>query len=152
MSEIQENILQEGAIKMPYNWSVGATGSRFFCELRDNKKIWGTKCPSCGTVFLPPRSNCGRCMVEIQEWVEIEPKGTLVTYTKINYDSPVLPKVDGPIIYGLIKLDGADTALLHLLGEVKFEDVQAGMRVEAVFSEQTNANIHDIAYFKPTVR
>lgn len=152
MSSTSDNIIYNGHIKMPYSWSVGETGSRFFTELRDHKKIWGTKCPDCGRVFLPPRNNCGHCMVKIKEWVELEPKGTLITYTVVRYESPVLPKTGGPVMYGLIKLDGADTSLLHLLGEVKPEEIQSGMRVEAVFSEQANGNIHDIAYFKPAVR
>lgn len=149
MSSSEVNIIYNGHIKMPYNWSVGETGSRFFAELRDNKKIWGTKCPSCEAVFLPPKKNCPSCMVEIKEWVEIEPKGTLETYTVVGYDSPVLPKVEGPVMYGVIKLDGADTGLVHLLGEVNPDDIQIGMRVEAVFSQETKGNIHDIAYFKP---
>jgi uncharacterized OB-fold protein len=148
-SSMENNIIYHGHIKMPYNWSVGETGSRFFTELRDRKQIWGTRCPSCETVFLPPRNNCPRCMVQIKEWREIEPRGNLITHTVVNYDSPVLPKVEGPVIYGVIKLDGADTALVHLLGEVKPEDIRSGMRVEAVFSQETKGNIHDIAYFKP---
>lgn len=151
MAETGDNIIFHGFIKMPYKWSVGETGSRFFTELRDRKKIWGNRCPVCQKVFIPPRRNCGRCMVNINEWVELEPRGTLVTYTVVHYDSPVLPEKGKPVIYGLIKLDGADTSLMHLLGEVGDEDVRAGMRVEAIFSEQRRGNIHDIAYFRPVV-
>lgn len=152
MSGTDENIICNGFIKMPYNWSVGETGSRFFTELRDHKRIWGTKCTECGKVFIPPRRNCGVCMTRNMEWMELEPEGRLVTYTIVYYDSPVLPQTDRPVMYGLIKLDGADTSLLHLLGEVRPEDVLSGMRVEAVFGEKANGNIHDIAYFKPVVR
>ncbi|NPV90852.1 MAG: Zn-ribbon domain-containing OB-fold protein [Firmicutes bacterium] len=150
MSGSEVNIIYNGHIKMPYNWSVGETGSRFFAELRDNQKIWGTRCPDCGTVFLPPRKNCPVCMVQIKEWVEIEPKGTLETYTAVSYDSPVMPKVEGPLIYGIVKLDGADTGLVHLLGEINPDDIRIGMRVEAVFKPETSGNILDIAYFKPS--
>jgi hypothetical protein len=152
MSTTTDNIIYHGHIKMPYNWSVGETGSRFFAELRDHQKIWGTKCPDCGTVFLPPRKNCPVCMVQIKEWVEIEPKGTLETYTAVSYYSPVLPPAKGQLIYGIVKLDGADTGLVHLLGEVDPEDIQIGMRVEAVFNQNPQGNIHDIAYFKPSSR
>ena len=150
MNSLTVNIIYDGHIKMPYNWSVGETGSRFFTELRDNKKIWGTKCPSCGKVFLPPKKNCPFCMVQIKEWVEIEPKGVLETYTVVSYRSPVMPEVEGPVMYGIVKLDGCDTGLVHLLGEVDPKNIKTGMRVEAVFRQESKGNILDIAYFKPT--
>ena len=45
-----------------------------------------------------------------------------------------------PVIWALIKLDGADTALLHYLDEVKPEDVKIGMRVKAVFADERKAH------------
>jgi len=57
--------------------------------------------------------------------------------------------MDAPYPVGIIKLDGADTGMCHLLGEVVPEDIKIGMRVEAVFQEQRKGNILDIAYFKP---
>jgi hypothetical protein len=54
-----------------------------------------------------------------------------------------------PVIWGLIKLDGADTALLHYLDDVKPEDVTIGMRVKAVFSDVRKGAIRDISHFKP---
>ena len=55
-------------------------------------------------------------------------------------------------MYGIIKLDGSDTSLVHLLGEINPDDIKIGMRVEAVFSQETKGSIQDIAYFKPVVR
>jgi uncharacterized OB-fold protein len=56
----------------------------------------------------------------------------------------------------LVKLDGADSALMHLLGEVDLEDVeeatkriQVGMRLEAVWREERVGGIQDIRYFRP---
>ena len=40
--------------------STGATGTKFLKEIRDNKKIMGIKCPSCGKVYVPPRLHCAR--------------------------------------------------------------------------------------------
>ena len=54
-----------------------------------------------------------------------------------------------PFAYALIKLDGADTALLHVLGEVDLRKLSTGMRVEPVFAEEPKGSILTIKYFKP---
>jgi len=86
----------------------------------------------------------------LEDWVELPPTGILVTYTVVNYTygSYYQPQ-EAPYSIGIIKLDGADTGLCHILGEVKPEDIKIGMRVQAVFREQREGNILDIAYFKP---
>ena len=47
-------------------------------------------------------------------------------------------------------LDGADTALMHLLN-CKLEDVRMGMRVQAVWrpKEEWDTSIANIQYFEP---
>lgn len=50
----------------------------------------------------------------------------------------------------LIHLDGADTALVHFIGEAAPDALHIGMRVVAVFAESRSGHILDIAYFKPT--
>jgi hypothetical protein len=60
----------------------------------------------------------------------------------------VLP-AEPPVIYGIIQLDGAGTGFVHMLGEVKSEELRVGMRVKAVFREERKASILDIKYFRP---
>ncbi len=47
----------------------------------------------------------------------------------------------------LIRLDGADTAFVHFVGET--DAPRIGSRVVAVFAETRSGSILDIAYFKP---
>ncbi len=131
-----------GWISMPYTYSVGRLGSKFFIELRDNKRIMGVRCPKCNLVIVPPRSLCARCHSKLEELVEVKTKGTLLTYTSVY----VLPP---PFAYGIIQLDGASTGFTHFLGEVDLDEIKAGMKVEAVFKEEREGNILDIKYFKP---
>ncbi|RPI97169.1 MAG: Zn-ribbon domain-containing OB-fold protein, partial [Spirochaetales bacterium] len=123
---------------------AGRIGSRFYIELRDRQKIMGIKCPKCGRVYAPPRQMCGPCFYPMNEgdMVEIGPMGTVVSYTRVEYDSAVMPR-KYPSIYTLIQLDGADTALPHFL-ECGAETVEPGMRVEPVFAEERKGNILDI--------
>jgi uncharacterized OB-fold protein len=139
-----------GKIYIPNTYTAGAVGSRFLIELRDNKKIMGTKCPACDMVYVPARSVCKYCFAQLDKWVEVSDTGTLQTYTVAGQVNGVQP-VDPPIIYGIIQLDGASTGLVHMLSEVDFEKLVIGMRVKAVFSEKRVGSILDIKYFKPLV-
>lgn len=129
---------------------VGKIGSVFYTKLRDEKKILGVKCVKCNKVFWPPRGVCGRCFSQLPDadLVEIGPNGTLQTFTLITYEEPVHPR-KAPFIYGIIKLDGADTGMAHLIDEVAFEELKIGMRLQPVFAEERNGNILDISHFKP---
>ncbi|MHA1364218.1 MAG: Zn-ribbon domain-containing OB-fold protein [Candidatus Freyarchaeota archaeon] len=144
----EEAVILSTRILLPFTYSVGRIASRFFIELRDNKKIMGVKCPKCGRVLVPPRRYCGKCLSETSEWVEVGDKGTLVAYTVRYSSSPNLPK-EPPLAYGIIKLDGADTNIVHILGEVDLDAIKPGMRVQAVFKEEREGSILDIDHFKP---
>ncbi|MBM4463587.1 MAG: Zn-ribbon domain-containing OB-fold protein [Chloroflexi bacterium] len=141
----------EGFIRIPNTYSAGAVGSRFLIEIRDNKKFLGTRCPTCNHVYVPARSICKYCFGQLSEWVEVSDKGTLLTYT-VDCQSNAMQPVEPPIIYGIVQLDGADTGLLHLLGEVDLEQLKVGMRLQAVFKEKRAGSILDIKYFKPVRR
>lgn len=138
----------EGRLAMPYRYFPGPVGTRFFVELRDHQRIFGIRCPHCRLVYTPPESTCGKCFGKLEEWVEVGREGALQSYTITHYTLPIHP-FPAPIFYGLIKLDGADTGFVHLLGEVAPEALRIGMRMQAVFREERKGNILDIKYFRP---
>jgi uncharacterized OB-fold protein len=140
--------LYHGQIYIPNTYSAGAVGSRFLIELRDNKRIMGIRCPACNRVYVPARSVCKDCFAQLNEWVEVSDKGTLLTYTVCHQPNRVQP-MEPPLIYGIIQLDGADNGFVHMLGGVDPEQLRIGMRVQAVFKEKREASILDIKYFKP---
>lgn len=129
---------------------AGKMGSRFYTTLRDEQKILGVRCEKCNKVYWPPRTTCGRCFSQLSEdnLVEIGPTGTLETYTMVTYTEPVHPR-KAPFIYGIIKLDGADTGMAHFIDEVDYTQLHVGMRMQPVFAGERKANILNIAYFKP---
>ena len=99
-------------------------------------------------VFAPPRKTCGRCFNEMEDRREVGPAGTLVTYTVPAYREAIHPP-ESPFAFGIVKLDGADTGLTHLIGGFEDGSLKCGLRVEAVFKEQRQGNILDIRYFRP---
>jgi len=143
-----EPIVEHQDLQVPYRYSLGPTASKFFSEIRDHKKIMGIRCPKCDLVYVPPRSTCGRCFSSLKDWVEVSQQGTLETFTRVNYSTPVQP-VPAPFYYGIVKLDGADTGLPHLIGQMGDKQPRVGMRLQAVFKEERAGNMLDILYFKP---
>jgi uncharacterized OB-fold protein len=149
-------VIFSGHTVYTHKFEAGSTGSRFLRELRDNKKIMGLKCPDCNKVYVPPRSTCKECFGKLDQWVEVGPEGKLLTYTVLRVardaEKDTLKK-QLPVAYGIIKLDGADTGFVHMLGEVDLDNIKIGMRVKAVFREdERKGNILDINYFKPASR
>ena len=144
--EVVEPLVYKSQIKVPYKWAAGETGSRFFIELRDNKRFVVTRCGACAKTYVPPKKTCPGCFKACTETVEVGPGGTLLAFTQAEVASPAHP-VDRQV-YGLIRLDGADTAMLHLVGGTPLAALRVDMRVEAVFKEDRKGHILDIAYFK----
>lgn len=143
-----EPMIYESRISVPYSWWAGDTASKFFISLRDERKILGTRCGRCAKVYVPPRKVCPACFVENTEWIELSDEGVLQSFTIARRQLAALKK-SAPVIFGLIRLDGADTSLLHYLGEVEAGEVRIGMRLKARFADERKGGIDDIAYFLP---
>lgn len=141
-----EPLTLKGQIKMPYTWWAGEVGSRFLIGLRDEKTFRGTRCPICGTVYLPPKKNCGRCFIDTEEWITVADEGVVTTYTVVRFDHPVHP-AKAPFAYALIRLRGADGALLHVIRD-DLERLRSGVRVRAVFRVERTGSILDVDCFR----
>jgi uncharacterized OB-fold protein len=146
-------IVFEEALKVPYAYSAGPVVSRFLVSLRDKREILGIRCAKCALVYVPPRAVCGRCMARLDQWVRLSGQGAVESYTTVHYREPYHPaRLGEPIHYAIVRLDGADTGFVHLLGEVGKKALRVGMRVEPVFAEQRTGTILDIRYFRPIDR
>ncbi len=141
-------LISSQVLQVSYNYSAGPVVSKFLVSLRDQKKILGIKCDKCGIVYVPPRATCGKCFSEMKQWVELSGRGRIETFTSVHYPEPVQPR-GGPFILAVIKLDGSDTGLTHLVGEAEEKDLTIGTKLEAVFQENRTGHILDIKYFRP---
>jgi uncharacterized OB-fold protein/acyl dehydratase len=139
----------EGKLALPYQYFAGRTGSRFLIALRDEKKIMGLRCEKCNQVFVPPRSICDTCFVDISKnWVEVQNRGLVTGFTVVRYSEPHHP-IEAPYILALIKLEGASGPLAHIVQGIAPEEMRIGLAVEAVFAKETTATIRDIDHFRP---
>ena len=146
-----ELITIEGTWNFNYTYFAGETASRFFAELRENRRIMGTRCPSCRRVLVPARAFCDACFVRTTEWVEVGPEGTLETFTIITAAFPGLPPP--PIVMAYVTMDGADTALINLVAGLDLADIDAAAatlqtqpRVRVSFIDEPQGRITDFGF------
>lgn len=144
-----DSFVVNGTFALPYNYFAGRVGSRWLIALRDEQKIYGVRHPRTGKVYVPPRQVDERDFTALSgEWVEVRPEGTVTGFTIVRYAEPYQPL---PTPYGLalVRLDGADTALAHIVRQQDLDQLSVGGRVRAVFAPARSASILDIAWFEP---
>jgi uncharacterized OB-fold protein len=136
-----------GELAVSFRYTPGVGNTAFFEALRDRGVFLGSRCEHCGITFLPARSFCERCLRELEPAAECGPGGELVSWTVARVDVDDRP-IGEPVVYGLVRLDGADTVLLHRL--VGFDgDPGIGARVRPVLAGTRDGSILDVEGFGP---
>ena len=137
-------------IELDYLYAASPEESLFYTSLSEGKLV-GQRCPTCGKVYIPPRSACPADGTPTSEEVELPDTGTVTTFCIVNV--PFLgQRITPPYVSAYILLDGADIAFLHLILDIPAEEVRMGMRVRAVWKprEQWGTTIENIDHFAPT--
>ena len=134
----------EGELPVAFRYTPGVANTAFFEALRDRGVLLGSRCAACAMTYLPARLFCERCFAELAADVECEPRGTLESWTVGHVGIDDEPLTD-PVMLGLVKLDGADTVLLHFL----LARAEIGARVIVVLKEHRIGSILDIEGFRP---
>jgi uncharacterized OB-fold protein len=137
----------DGGLPVAFHYTPGVGNTAFFEALRDRGVLLGSRCTACSVTYLPSRIFCERCFAELAADTECGPSGTLESFT-VGYVGIDGEALDAPAQIGLVRLDGADTVLMHhLLGDGSW---QIGMRVEAVVRTERTGSIVDIEGFRPS--
>ncbi|MFJ2748220.1 Zn-ribbon domain-containing OB-fold protein [Streptomyces sp. NPDC087297] len=133
-------------VEFPFTRSLGPVQSAFLTGLREGV-VLGVK-TSDGKVMVPPVEYDPVTAEEIRELVEVGATGTVTTWAWNDRPRPQQP-LDTPFAWVLVKLDGADTALLHALDAPGPDAVRTGMRVRVRWAAEPTGAITDIACFEP---
>lgn len=126
-----------------YKRSLGPVLSRFFTALRD-RKILGTRRAD-GSVLVPAREYDPDTAASLEELVEVSDQGTVTSWAWVARPRSAQP-LDHPFAYALVKLDGADTPLLHVVDAGSEERMSTGMRVRARWADQTMGTMTDLVF------
>jgi uncharacterized OB-fold protein len=129
-----------GAWNLKFRYAAGKAAGRFLYELKENGRIWATKCPECKFVIFPPRAFCDRCFVAADEWVDLGLEGELISYTIVTEEFEGQPPP--PYIMCYVRFGEASSTIFHFLSDVDLSDVEEagrklrpGLKVRAVMKD-----------------
>jgi hypothetical protein len=137
-----------GELPVVNRYTYGLAGEKFFRAIKDEAHILGTYCPNCDHTYVPAAIFCERCLAKLDEWVDVGTIGDVVTYTFLNVSLDGSP-LEEPEIVAFVRF--GDGGIIHRLDEIELDQVEIGMKVEAVFKPKSKriGSILDIKYFKP---
>jgi uncharacterized protein len=135
-------------LEYTYHRSVGPVIGAFLTGLR-NGEILGTTGAK-GTVIVPPTEYDPITGQDTHDMVRVGTTGTVTTWAWAAHPLADQP-LDRPFAWALIKLDQADTALLHVVDAGSPDAMHTGMRVHARFAPEAErrGHVRDIECFVP---
>lgn len=133
-------------IEYPFKRTTGPVIGAFLTGLREQVLlgIRGSK----GQVIVPPVEYDPVTAEDLTELVEVGPGGVVTTFAWVAEPHEKHP-LDHPFAWALIRPDGADTAMLHVIDAPSPAAVSTGMRVRPRWREERVGEIHDIVCFEP---
>ena len=131
-------------LSFDYTRSVGPTLSKFFTALRE-RRVVGVR-GSDGRVHVPPAEYDPVTYEPLGEMVPVSSVGTVASWTWQPEPLEGQP-LDRAFAWALIKLDGADTLLMHAVDAGEPHAIRTGTRVHVHWADETVGAITDIAYF-----
>jgi len=132
-------------VSFDYTRSTGPVLGRFLTGLRDGVVVGART--SDGQVRVPPPEFDPTTHAPVTDFVEVAATGTVVSWTWVPEPVKAQP-FDRPFAWVLVRLDGADTPLLHALDVASPADVETGMRVRVRWAADRVGAITDIECFE----
>ena len=133
-------------IAFDYTRSLGPVLGQFMTGLRDGR-ILGARAAD-GRVHAPPFEYDPVSSDPPGELVAVGPEGTVVSWSWMPNPLEGQPLTE-PFAWALIRLDGADTTMLHAVDAGSSAAMRTGLRVRPRWSASRTGNIHDIVCFEP---
>lgn len=146
MAAISEPLSAPLEVGFDYTRSLGPVLGAFVTALRE-RRILGVR-GSDGRVHVPPVEYDPGTAARLDEFVEVGQEGTVLSWSWMPEPLEGQP-LDRPFAWALVRLDGADTALLHAVDVDTPEQMSTGMRVRVRWADQPVGSMRDIACFEP---
>jgi uncharacterized OB-fold protein len=139
-------------LEYTYQRSVGPVIGAFLTALRDGRILGATSHAADGspTVVVPPTEYDPITGADVGELVEVGQSGVVTTWSWAPAPKQDQP-FDHPFAWALVLLDGADTALLHVVDAGSPDVMSSGMRVTARWRPvgERQGRVQDIECFVP---
>ena len=134
----EDVLVAPNILEYPYARSVGPVIGGFMTGLRD------------GRVVVPPTEYDPVTSETLGEdrFVEVGEAGVVTTWAWVHQPRERHP-LQHPFAWALVRLDGADTGLLHAVDAGDESRMSTGMRVKVRWRDERVGEIQDIACFEP---
>src|SRR5947199_2973643 len=96
------------------------------------RKLMAVRCVRCKHVMVPPRSICPNCRSIQVEWVQLSPRGKLVTYTVVHVAPPQVKHMT-PYAVGMVEMHEGVKGR-SIIRKARLESLQIGMQLEGDLS------------------
>jgi uncharacterized protein len=134
-------------IEFDYTRSLGPVLSQFMDALAE-RRILGARGAD-GRVHAPPfEYDPVSAEPPGSDLIEVGPEGTVVGWSWMPEPLAGQPLAE-PFAWALIRLDGADTAMLHAVDAGSAAAMRTGLRVRPRWAARPAGSIRDIACFEP---
>jgi uncharacterized OB-fold protein len=133
-------------IEYPFSRTTGPVIGAFLTGLREGV-VLGIKGTD-GRVLVPPMEYDPNTSESLTELVEVGQEGEIVTWSWT--DGRRYQPIEGRgFAWALVKLDGADTPMLHAVDVASADQISTGMRVRVRWRAEREGHIRDIECFEP---
>lgn len=133
-------------LEYPFRRTVGPVQSAFLTGLREGL-VLGVRGTD-GRVLCPPVEYDPVSSDELTELVVLGDTGTVTTWSWEPEPRPNQP-LGHAFAWALVRLDGADSGLLHAVDAGSPDRMATGMRVRVRWATERQGAITDIACFEP---
>lgn len=148
MNDAAEGDLLHAPLVIEYGFmrTTGPVIGAFFTALRE-QRVLGIRGAD-GRVVCPPVEYDPTTGAPLSEMVEVGTEGTVTSWSWVS-EVRDGQSFDRPHALALVRLDGADTAMLHAVDVPGPEAISTGDRVRIRWAEERQGLINDIACFEP---
>ncbi len=134
-----------------YTRSVGPVIGKFLTGLRDGE-IRAVRLAD-GRVLVPPTeydpTTSESIAPEGDHWLTVGPRGIVQAFTWVANPRPGKHTLTKPFAFALIRPDGADTAMLHMVDCGSADAIRVGMRVAPRWRAERVGYMTDIEAWEP---
>ena len=144
-----EPLIEHHVLEYPggYTRSVGAALSRYFTGLHAGR-IVGVRTAD-GRVMVPPTEYDPATGAELDDFVEVGPAGVVDAWTWVA--EPVAGKhhLSTPFAFALVRPDGADVPMVHVVDVASADEMSVGMRVMPRWKAERVGYVTDLEAWVP---
>lgn len=133
-------------IEYPFQRTTGPVIGAFFTALR-SRRILGIRGVD-GRVVCPPTEYDPQTGEPLTEMLDVADRGEVVSWSWVPAARPDEP-LDTPHALALVRLDGADTAMVSTVAVASATDMATGLRVRVRWPDEPTGSISDVAVFVP---